>query len=73
MRTWFLAARQKIKRNTLHGIRVPQLRYAPRYGEEAIKIMKNWFDEHQDHPYPDANEKQMLAKETGLAYHQVKQ
>lgn len=35
-------------------------------------ILRNWFHEHLDHPYPSEEDKQMLVTRTGLSISQVR-
>lgn len=37
----------------------------------AVQRLKDWFYEHLDHPYPSAEDKESLSKDTGLTYLQV--
>lgn len=37
----------------------------------AVQILKAWFFEHLEHPYPSSEEKEQLSQETGLTYLQV--
>ncbi len=39
--------------------------------QTSVQKLKAWFFEHLDHPYPSAEEKETLARETGLTYLQV--
>jgi hypothetical protein len=38
---------------------------------QSVQHLKEWFYEHLDHPYPSADQKEDLAKRTGLTYLQV--
>ena len=42
------------------------------FSEEATKILKKWFGEHLLHPYPNSEEKDLLAIETGLTPYRVR-
>ncbi|KAI9039784.1 homeobox domain-containing protein [Aspergillus affinis] len=35
------------------------------------KVLRRWFDRHADHPYPNMQEKKLLANEAGMEIHQV--
>jgi len=39
--------------------------------QESVAILKAWFYENLDHPYPTADQKEQLSKQTGLTYLQV--
>lgn len=39
--------------------------------KHVTDILRQWFDEHENHPYPTEDEKQMLLMKTGLAMSQV--
>lgn len=39
--------------------------------KEATKILKDWFRQHHDSPYPSEDEKQELCRATGLQISQV--
>lgn len=39
--------------------------------KHVTDILRQWFDEHENHPYPTEEEKQMLLMKTGLAMSQV--
>ncbi|XP_041374795.1 uncharacterized protein LOC121387672 isoform X2 [Gigantopelta aegis] len=43
-----------------------------RLGEAASRLLKSWFIEHQQHPYPSKREKESLATVSGLSLSQVK-
>jgi hypothetical protein len=38
---------------------------------KATEVLKQWYDDHANHPYPTFDEKQQLMAETGLSLHQV--
>ncbi|KAG2387298.1 hypothetical protein C9374_001630 [Naegleria lovaniensis] len=38
---------------------------------DATEVLKDWFLEHIQHPYPSGQEKQALSQQTGLSYVQV--
>ena len=42
-----------------------------RLSEAATRILKEWFNNHIEHPYPDADEKQTLADLTGFTLKQI--
>ncbi|CEL96673.1 unnamed protein product [Vitrella brassicaformis CCMP3155] len=37
----------------------------------ATAVLRQWFDEHEEHPYPTDDEKQSLMKQTGLTKKQL--
>jgi len=39
--------------------------------QNSVQLLKEWFYEHLDHPYPSADQKESLSKSTGLTYLQV--
>jgi len=39
--------------------------------KEATKILKDWFEVHTDSPYPQEDQKNKLAAQTGLCMNQV--
>jgi len=39
--------------------------------KHVTDILRQWFDEHENHPYPTEEEKQMLLMKTGLAMSQI--
>lgn len=39
--------------------------------QTSVQILKEWFYDHLDHPYPSADQKEALSKQTGLTYLQV--
>ena len=44
----------------------------PRHTKRTVEILKQWFADHEAHPYPTNGEKQELALATGLTEKQVK-
>ncbi|KAF2812291.1 uncharacterized protein BDZ99DRAFT_518149 [Mytilinidion resinicola] len=42
-----------------------------RFPRVAIKILKDWMDEHVDHPYPTEEDKNDLKEKTGLTSSQI--
>eukprot|EP00956_Cyclotella_meneghiniana_P033245 scaffold94695_cov51-Cyclotella_meneghiniana.AAC.3 len=44
----------------------------PRHTKRTVEILKQWFADHETHPYPTNGEKQELALATGLTEKQVK-
>ncbi|KAF1989679.1 hypothetical protein K402DRAFT_418401 [Aulographum hederae CBS 113979] len=42
-----------------------------RFSRTVIKILKDWMDEHRDHPYPSEEDKEELMTKTGLKASQV--
>ena len=41
------------------------------FSREAVKILRCWLQDHAEHPYPDAKEKEVLQMKTGLRKDQV--
>lgn len=39
--------------------------------KQVTDILRAWFEEHEQHPYPTEEEKQMLLRKTGLAMSQI--
>lgn len=39
---------------------------------DAVKVMMNWYETHQESPYPNKAEKEQMAKEGGISVTQVK-
>lgn len=44
---------------------------AARFPRAAVKILKDWMIAHIDHPYPNEEEKEMLAQQTSLNLNQI--
>lgn len=44
---------------------------AARFPRAAVKILKDWMVEHNDHPYPTDEEKDILGQQTGLSLGQI--
>ena len=42
-----------------------------RFPRHAVKILRDWLDAHQDHPYPTEDEKNALEKATELTPNQI--
>jgi hypothetical protein len=42
-----------------------------RFSRMAVKILKDWMDQHRDHPYPTEDEKEELKNLTGLKASQI--
>ncbi|KAL4913520.1 hypothetical protein BDW62DRAFT_161123 [Aspergillus aurantiobrunneus] len=42
-----------------------------RLSREAVRILKDWLNDHSDHPYPDEEEKEELKLRTGLKRTQI--
>ncbi|KAF2840114.1 hypothetical protein M501DRAFT_915111, partial [Patellaria atrata CBS 101060] len=57
-----LAAKNDEMERKKSGIRFPRA---------AIKILKDWVEEHYDHPYPNEEEKEELVNKTGLKATQI--
>ena len=49
----------------------PSRKTGTRFPRSAIKILKDWMDQHRDNPYPTEDEKQELKLRTGLNITQV--
>lgn len=49
----------------------PSRKTGTRFSRSAIKILKDWMDQHRDNPYPTDEEKQELKLRTGLNITQV--
>lgn len=43
-----------------------------RFSRESSKILKNWFDNHYNYPYPSKEETETLQDQTGLSKTQIK-
>ena len=41
------------------------------FSREAVKILRKWLQDHAEHPYPNAKEKEVLQMRTGLRKDQV--
>jgi hypothetical protein len=39
--------------------------------QESVSVLKAWFYDNLDHPYPTSDQKEQLSKQTGLTYLQV--
>lgn len=39
---------------------------------KAVRIMTEWYDRHEENPYPSKSEKEIIAKEGGISVTQVK-
>ncbi|KAF2085500.1 hypothetical protein K490DRAFT_9415, partial [Saccharata proteae CBS 121410] len=39
--------------------------------KEATTVLKQWFEDHKDSPYPSEDEKTALCERTGLSLNQV--
>ena len=75
MKSWFDYARLLMKKETIRqGKTIPTVKTVKTgYSDNAVVIFQNWFDKHSDHPYPDNDEKERLAKESGLTIVQVRE
>lgn len=38
---------------------------------KSLEVLQQWFEDHKDSPYPDKEEKEALAKESGITPVQV--
>jgi hypothetical protein len=43
----------------------------PKHSKNRSQPLRDWFEQHQDNPYPDDDEKQTLSASTGLSLKQV--
>jgi hypothetical protein len=59
----------------LTGVRalksMPDKKSNSRFSKTAIKVLRNWLDEHQTNPYPTEEEKELLGRTTGLRLAQI--
>ncbi|KAI4715342.1 hypothetical protein E4T48_08469 [Aureobasidium sp. EXF-10727] len=59
----------------LTGVRslksMPDKKSSSRFSKTAIKVLRNWLDEHQANPYPTEDEKEQLGRTTGLRVAQI--
>jgi hypothetical protein len=44
----------------------PPPKIGARFSRESVRILKNWLNTHNRHPYPSDEEKEMLQRQTGL-------
>ncbi|KAF2020729.1 hypothetical protein BU24DRAFT_339509 [Aaosphaeria arxii CBS 175.79] len=44
---------------------------AARFPRGAVKVLKEWMNQHRDHPYPTEEEKETLGLLTGLSMNQI--
>jgi Homeobox KN domain/Tc5 transposase DNA-binding domain len=49
----------------------PSRKTGTRLGRPAVKILKDWMEQHRDHPYPTEEEKEELRIRTGLKLNQI--
>jgi len=49
----------------------PTRKTGTRFSRAAVKILKDWMDQHRDNPYPTEEEKEELRLQTGLKSTQV--
>ncbi|KAI1040790.1 hypothetical protein LB505_012596, partial [Fusarium chuoi] len=42
-----------------------------RFAKEALQVLKDWFSSHNNHPYPDEEERETLQRQTGLNKTQI--
>lgn len=59
--------------NAIASPRNPSLppKIGHRFTRESARVLKRWFSEHSEHPYPSEEEKTMLQCQTGLSRTQV--
>jgi hypothetical protein len=57
--------------STLHSSGEESGRKKHFLNQEAVAILKAWFYDNLDHPYPTADQKEQLSKQTNLSYLQV--
>jgi hypothetical protein len=50
---------------------MPDKKSNSRFSKTAIKVLRNWLDEHQANPYPTEEEKELLGRTTGLRLAQI--
>ncbi|KAG9562208.1 hypothetical protein KCU71_g7674, partial [Aureobasidium melanogenum] len=59
----------------LTGVRslksMPDKKSNSRFSKAAVKVLRNWLDEHQANPYPTEDEKEQLGRTTGLRIAQI--
>lgn len=59
----------------LTGVRslksMPDRKSNSRFSKTAVKVLRNWLDEHQANPYPTEEEKEHLGRTTGLRLAQI--
>ncbi|KAF9884846.1 hypothetical protein FE257_001189 [Aspergillus nanangensis] len=56
---------------SMAGESVAKRRSYQRLPTDAVKVLRAWLYQHQDHPYPTDREKDELARQTGLDRHQI--
>jgi hypothetical protein len=49
----------------------PPPKIGARFSRESVRILKNWLNTHNRHPYPSDEEKEMLQRQTGLNKTQI--
>ncbi|PWY84804.1 hypothetical protein BO70DRAFT_361204 [Aspergillus heteromorphus CBS 117.55] len=47
------------------------VRQHQRLSRDSVRILKSWLNQHRDHPYPTAPEKEELEQQTGLSRRQL--
>ncbi|KAL5342891.1 hypothetical protein BJX70DRAFT_238982 [Aspergillus crustosus] len=70
---------QDVSANQLHdgALDIPKATDAPtrtprhRLPTNAVRVLKSWFRDHRDDPYPSEIEKERLARQTGLSLTQI--
>jgi hypothetical protein len=50
---------------------MPDKKSNSRFSKAAIKVLRNWLDEHQANPYPTEEEKELLGRTSGLRLAQI--
>jgi hypothetical protein len=59
----------------LTGVRplksMPDKKSNSRFSKTAVKVLRNWLDEHPANPYPTEEEKELLGRTTGLRLAQI--
>ena len=49
----------------------PEKKERKNFSKDTVDELKKWFAEHLDHPYPDEEDKEVLARKTKLNVSQV--
>ena len=64
----------KVLKRALKVTYIKNRRYIrmPNFTASQVKLLKRWFEDHLDNPYPTYAEKSLLSKESGLTKKQIK-
>jgi hypothetical protein len=46
-------------------------KHRPNFSPAAVAVLKSWLDDHKNYPYPSSDEKDILARKTGLDVKQI--